>query len=117
MDSRGPFEDMAESGQVHRLCEKHIEPGVASAFLIVGGEIGADRDRRQTRPAVSCLGNQFVSVSIGQSDVTDDDVHRPFVQKFQSGRRRIARRNLVSPASEDRGKGLLGIKVVFNQKD
>jgi hypothetical protein len=117
MDRRSSLQDMTKGREVYGFREKHVEASVASAFLISRSKISANRDGRQSRPALTCLGHQFVAVSVGQPNIAHHNVHLALVQKFQSGLGGIARRNLVTPASEDGGESLPGIVVVLDQED
>jgi hypothetical protein len=112
-----PFKDMSQSPEIYRFREKHVEAGVVPPVLVGGGKICADRDRRQTRPALPGLGNKVVAVAIGQANVAYDNVDGALVQNLQSSRSGIAGGNVVAPAAQNGGKSLPRIVMVFDKKD
>jgi hypothetical protein len=77
-----PFKDVLQSGEVHWFREEHVEAGVIAPILVGGGKISANRDRRQTRPALPGLSNKVVAVPIGQANVAHYNIDRALVQNL-----------------------------------
>ena len=103
--------------QVDRLREIHVEPGIVPAFVVRGGEVGADRDGRDARFLPANLRNEIVAVLIRQTDIAHDDIDLLDFQSLQARGSRIARDHLMAPAPENRGEGTAGVRMIFNEED
>ena len=80
---RGFGEQRAQLMEVERLREIFIEAREQSEFLLPGPLVSGQGDRLFPRLTLLCCGDQLEPASIGQPNVTDQDVKTQIAQQEQ----------------------------------
>lgn len=112
-----PIESDLEASEIDRLGEIHIEAGVTPALLVGRGEISAHGDGGHVWRALPRLGNEIISVAVGQPDVAQNDVYFIFIEETEPAGGRTAGGNSVAPAFEDGRECPSSVEMVLDEEN